>query len=203
MKKVHQPHDELTVHVKGRNLTVTPALHDQVVRKLSKLEKYHDRLHDIDVELLTEPTRDAAHRNCVEATTRVLGQTIRVSSTDVDMFAAIDAVVDKLYRHLNRQKERIKSHHGTKLAETLPTESFVEPENGSPGVDAGADVGPVVRVERLDMKPLFEDEAIEEMETGGRQFYVFLNGRTEQVNVLYRHEDGGYGLIEPHVRSKN
>jgi putative sigma-54 modulation protein len=50
------------------------------------------------------------------------------------------------------------------------------------------------------MKPQFEDEAVEQMEALGHAFYVFLNARNEQVNVLYRRKDGAYGLIEPRVR---
>lgn len=202
MKRAQRPNEQVTVHVKGKNVIVTPALHDQVVRKMGKLDKYLDRLQDIEVELRTEHTRASAHHNCVEATTRVLGRTIRVTATHEDMHAAIDATVDKLYRQLNRQKERLKSHQASRLVDVLPTGG---PEGGpgeeAPGEEPAADSPGAggIRVERLEMKPQFEEEAVEEMEAAGRDFYVFLNARSERVNVLYRHSDGGYALIEPLV----
>jgi putative sigma-54 modulation protein len=201
MKKMRRPREQLSVHVKGRNMTVTPALHDQVVRKMGKLERYHDRLQSIDVELQTEKTHDAASQNCVEATTYVRGKTLRVTSIHEDMHAAIDEAVDKLYRQLNRQKERMKSHHASKLSESLPgakSESLAEePLEGDTVAPNGRESG--LRIERLDVEPQFEEDAIEAMEALGHDFYVFLNARNERFSVLYRRSDGGYGVIEPHA----
>jgi putative sigma-54 modulation protein len=169
---------------------VAPALQEQVVRKMGRLDKYLDRLQGIDVELYVEQTRDAAHRNHVEATAHVPGQILRVATEHGDMRAALDQAVDRLYRRLNRRKERIKTHHAAKPAELVP-----QAEEGGEEVEITTE--PVVEVERLEMKPLFEDEAIQAMETLGREFYVFLNARSEQVNVIYRRTDGVYGLIAP------
>jgi putative sigma-54 modulation protein len=201
MKKQKVAREELTVHVKGKNMSVTPALHDQVLHKMGRLDKYLDRLQTIEVELHTEKTRDAASQNCVEATTHIRGKTLRVTSTHEEMHAAIDEAVDKLYRQLNRQKERMKSHHATKLVETLPSgelegEDEAREEDRSP---ASGERDSVVRVERLDLEPQFEEEAIEAMEALGHDFYVFLNARNERMRVLYRRSDGGYAVIEPHV----
>src|SRR5437588_2657583 len=156
MKKLRRPSEELTVHVKGKNMTITPALHDVVVNKMGRLAKYLDRLQAIEVELRTEKTREAAHQNCVEATTRVRGATIRVESTNEAMVAAIDDAVDKLYRKLNRQKERMKSHHGERLAEALPgDETALEPDVGpsESAAQRGNGGSPVVQIERLDVEP--------------------------------------------------
>lgn len=194
MKRAHGPAGEVDVRVKGKNLTITPALHDQVVEKMRKLDKYLDRLQGIDVELSTEKTREADRHNVVEATTHVAGRTIRACTEGADMYAAIDEAVDKLYRQLNRQKERMKSHHGGRAPEVLPVEA---------GVDLPADVGEinepldrVIRIERLDVKPQFEDEAIDELESSGKQFHVFVNAQSEQVNVVYRDQSGGYVLVK-------
>jgi putative sigma-54 modulation protein len=197
MKKAQRARTGVSVQVKGKNLPVTPALRDQVVHKMNKLDKYLDRLDQIEVELSTEKTRDADHHNHVEATTHVAGRTIRVTSVHGDMYAAIDEAVDKLYRQLNRQKERMKSHHPGKTTATQP--GVLEDEYGAPAaVDDGLEGSePIVHIERLEVKPQFEEEAIAEMASSTRDFYVFLNARNEQVNVLYRREDGSYGLIEP------
>lgn len=197
MKKGHRTAGGVAVQVKGKNLTLTPALHDHVVQKMSGLDKYLDQLHEIEVELCTEKTREAGHHNHVEANTHVAGQSIRVTASHEDMYAAIDEAVDKLYRQLNRKKERLKGRHTGRGADTLP-----EAGNGEEVAPEAADESleePIIRVERLDVKPQFEDEAVADMQLQGHSFYVFLNARNEQVNVLYRHNDGTYGLIEPRV----
>lgn len=198
MKKPRPATGEVTVLVKGRNVTITPALHDQVVRKMQRLSKYLDRLQTIDVELCTESTRNAAQQNRVDATTHVAGRTIRVATLDAEMHAAIDQAVDKLYRQLNRQKERMKSHQGAGLAESLPVDApdLAFPEPLDDGASAEA---PAIHVERLEVKPQFEEEAIEELDSNENGFYVFLNARNEKLNVVYRREDGSYGLIEPRI----
>jgi len=185
----------VTVHVKGKNMVVPPELHDQVVAKMVRLDKYHDKLQGIEVELSIEKTRSAEHKNRAEATTHVTGRTVRVTAANADMQAAVDACVDKLYRQLNRQKERLKAHHGNGPAEVSDFEpsEFTGPFSDGDGAQ-GSDPEPVVQ---LEMKPQFEDEAVEELQLNGGNFHVFLNARNEQVNVLYRHHDGTYGLIEP------
>lgn len=193
MKKARHPGGEVAVHVKGKNLTVTPALHDQVVRKMARLDKYLDRLQEIEVELCTEKTRDLDEQCHVEATTRVAGRTIRVTGTDGEMYAAVDQVVDKLYRRLNRHKERLKAHTGSKLAE-MPVVS-----EAPLGEEPAAERVPSIRPERLTVDPMFEDEAVDELEASKRDFLVFINARSEQINVLYRRADGDYGLVEPRL----
>ena len=110
------------------------------------------------------------------------------------MHAAVDEAVDKLYRQLNKQKERLKTHHASRPID-LP--NYIEPETGVEWSEDEDERRPLVHVERLEMKPQFEDEAIEEMEALGKNFYVFLNARNEQVCVVYHRTDGSYGLIEP------
>jgi putative sigma-54 modulation protein len=173
-------------------MTVTQAMHDQVVNKMQRLDKYLDRLQSIDVELCKEHTRATTDKNQVEVIAHVPGHVMRVTTSDADMIAAVDEAVDKLYRQLNRTKERMKAHHGVKPAEVLALPSEVEPE-----LETETAEGVPLHIERLEINPLFEDEAIEELENQRRGFYVFLNARNERINVLYRREDGSYALIEP------
>lgn len=186
----HTPAGQVVVRVKGKNLTVTPALRDHVVQKMRRLDKYFDRLSDIEVELSSEQTRQAEHHHHVEATTRVLGRVIRVTTMSADTYAAIDDAVDKLYRQLNRHKERIKAHHGSRAELDIPLETEQEEDEGPE---------PIVHSEPLRMKPMFEEEALAELAAQNAPFYVFLNARTEQVNVLYGRDDGSFALVEPAI----
>lgn len=190
MKRSRQA-ESVSVQVKGKGLSVTPELHDHVVSKMQRLARYLDRLQTIDVELWRESARAAEDQNHVEATAHVPGRTLRVETCNADMFAAIDEAVDRLYRQINRKKERMKAHHGVKPAEILELEP--DTDDTSP-----TDINEtVIHVEKLSVKPEFEDEAVEALETQGRPFYVFLNARNERINVLYRRTDGSYGLVEP------
>lgn len=195
MKQGPSSSAELTVHVKGKHLPITPALRDHVVAKMSRLDKYLDRLQSIEVELSTEKTRDAGHHNHVEATTHVAGKVVRVCTSHEDMYAAVDEAVDKLYRQLNRRKERLKGHHGTRASgfaagiEAGDGTALAEPERDG--------VLPEIMPERLELEPMFDEEALAELQQTSAPFYVFLNARNEQINVLYRRANGAYGLIEP------
>src|SRR5947209_1512869 len=193
MKKGNKTPGGVSVEVKGKNLALTPALHDQVVHKMHRLDKYLDRLNSIEVELCTEKTRDSAHHNLVDATAHVGGRVIRARTTHADMYAAVDEAVDKLYRQLNRTKERMKSHSSRESGEFLADGPVLEGQ--ADDIESPAEAG--IRVERLHLEPMFEDEAVEELEAEGKSFYVFLNARNEQVNVVYRHTDGSFGLIVP------
>jgi putative sigma-54 modulation protein len=185
--------------VKGKNMAIDDALREQVVHKMRKLDKYLDLLQEIEVEICHEKTRDAGSRNHVEATTHVAGRTLRVATENGDVQAAVDEAVDRLYRQLNRKKERMKSHHATRLAEALPADTSTASKLPLLHEQEGDERQPVIHVERLDVKPQFEDEAVLEMDAQGWGFFVFLNARTEEVNVLYRRDDGTYGLIEPRL----
>jgi putative sigma-54 modulation protein len=110
------------------------------------------------------------------------------------MFAAIDAVVDKLYRQINRYrgKRRRKVRGGTgelTMEEPLPIET-VE------GVDEDRQI---VRYKKFPLHPMTADEAIEQMELLGHDFFVFFDIDTDAVNVLYRRHDGDYGVLQPEL----
>jgi putative sigma-54 modulation protein len=193
MKRSHQAPGQVEVHVKGSHLLVTQALHDQVVQKMAKLDRYFDKLQTVEVELCWEKTRAADQQCRVEATTHVKGRSMRVVASHADMYAAIDEIVDKLHRSLNRQKERTKSHGTSKISDALSEPDDLE----LPQLDLTQDEVPTIIHERLQIKPQFEEEAIAEMDASGLTFFVFMNARNENVNVLYRHADGSYGVIEP------
>ncbi len=179
--------DGIDVHVKGKGLLVTPELRDLVERKMSRLDKYHDRLQSVDVELIHEKTRAADQQNSVDVVARVPGQTIHVQAAAAEIHAAVDDAVDKMYRHLNRKKERQKGHHGSKAADVLSSEPEAE------------QAGTRIAVERPLLEPLTEEAAIESLDESGRPLFVFLNARNQQVNVVYRRQGGGYCIVEPRI----
>jgi putative sigma-54 modulation protein len=191
---------DVVVTVKGKNMTVAPAMRKFVVSKMARLDRYLDRLETIEIELATEKTRETSSQNHVEASARVAGKTIRVVARNADMRSAVDEAVDKLYRQLNRRKERLKSHYPERPAGRLPLAEIEElPEEFAPDESTPGKRPAAIEIERLSLEPMFVDEAVAEIRATGYGFYVFLNAHNEHVNVLYRRGDGSLGLIEPSV----
>jgi putative sigma-54 modulation protein len=193
------PAEALHVSVTGRNMPVTPALDEYAVAKMSRLTRYLDRLSRVEVVLSSEHARESSRRNLAEATATVRGRVVRAESSEADMYAAIDGVVDKLHLQLTKFKERSRSHKGRGPGESLDIDVVGGPDETitSLSEDSSDSDARIVEVKQYTMKPMFADEAIDAMEEMGHTFFVFLDARTEQVSVVYRRRDGAYGLIEP------
>jgi ribosome hibernation promoting factor len=141
--------------------------------------------------------------------------TLEASSESDDMYASIDQVLDKIARQMRKYKTRLMQRHRPRKGGVRHLEEQVlrwewlanlaeSPEqNGAaePVVEAEAAVeesGPtVIHTEKYPIKPMFIDEAVLQMEMSTKQFLVFLNAKSEKVNVLYRRKNGDFGLIEP------
>jgi putative sigma-54 modulation protein len=167
------------VIVRGKNMEVTEALRDHVIRKLSKLGRHFEH-EPVTAEALLWVEKD---RQIIEVTLPLEGgRLLRGEEETPDMYASVDLVVDKLERQLNKLKSRVRprAHAG--------------PERT--GVAAEPD-GTLVRRKTFPAKPMAVDEAILQMEMLGHDFFAFANAESEQINVVYRRKDGNYGLLEP------
>lgn len=204
----HRRTEPLKVTVTGRNMAVTDALHDYATEKIGHLERYLDRLAGITIVLGTEDTRRADQRYSAEATATVKGRTVRAQVADANMYAAIDAVTDKMHLQLTRLKERTRDHKrgavpemaGTELQSGIasPVNNVQDDEYDGDENEYDNDEEPrIVRTKQFLLKPMFSDEAIEELQSLDHEFFVFLNAENEQVSVVYRRRDGNFGLIEP------
>jgi ribosome hibernation promoting factor len=100
----------MQLSVTGHHIDVTPALRDYVGTKLAKLERHFDNMTDIHCILTVEKLIHKA-----EATVHVGGSTIHADSTDGDMYAAIDLLVDKLDRQVKKYKEKLTDHHAKEV----------------------------------------------------------------------------------------
>ena len=169
-----------------RNLELTPRLREYVEKKIDKLDRYLSDIDEARVELGVENSRSSAHRQVAQLTVRVHGSILRSEERASDMFAAVDAAVDKMRRQMSRYKERRLDRW--QRAE----EQAVAEEEAGPAE--------IVRVKRFEVLPMTAAEAIEQMELLGHQFFVFLNADESGINVVYRRRTGDYGLIVPEVR---
>jgi putative sigma-54 modulation protein len=166
-------------------MKVTPRLREYVERKVGKLDRYLPSIDEARIDLTVENTRSAAHSQVAQLTVRVRGTILRAEERTNDMFASIDVVLDKMYRQIARYKgKRQDRWHAP--AEPLPIEEPAEETEGE-----------IVRVKRFDVRPMMPEEAIEQMELLGHTFYIFLNANEDAINVVYRRDDGDYGLLQP------
>jgi putative sigma-54 modulation protein len=199
----------LEITFTGRNVEVTRPLRQYAAKRLSKLDKYFgERPVDAEVRMSVE-----RKRHVVEVTIPLGGMLLRGEVASADMYASIDLVVDKLERQIHKFKTRLnrKLRKDSTLlaaagaaaslaaspegAEGAPEAPAAEP-SGEEGIRGGEEF-PVVRRKRFAVKPLPVDEAILQMNLLGHDFFVFRNAESEEINVVYRRQDGSYGLIEP------
>jgi putative sigma-54 modulation protein len=164
------------------------ALKTYVEEKLDRVKKYIEEPVIAQAYLTVEKIRHIA-----EITLTAKGITIKASEATNDMYASIDAVIDKIERQLRRYKERLKGHKPateTRVREGRKTIVQAESlEQQQPPV--------VIRSEPIFIKPMSVDEAVMQMDLMHKDFLVFTDAGSENINVIYRRKDGNYGLIEP------
>jgi putative sigma-54 modulation protein len=191
----------MEIVVRGRNVTVTERVQEYVEKKIGKLERYLPIIDEARMELSQEETRSAQHRMIAQLTVRSRGKVLRAEERDQDLFAAIDLVAEKMQRQITRFKDRLYSRGQVRGAETLRV-----PEATELAVEAEAvaevevePVGSIVRTKTFAMTPMNPEEAIEQMELLGHDFFVFYNSEVDGINVLYRRRTGDYGLLQPEL----
>lgn len=182
--------------INGHNMEVTSRLHNYVEKKTGKLDRYMPNLAEVHVELSATNARNTLERQVAQITIRdKKGTILRAEERSNDIFAAIDAVIDKLYRQISRYRGKRKrkwrsgvdKNEELMMGEPLPgEEDFIETEEPA-----------IVRYKQFTMRPMSAEEALDQIELLGHDFFVFFNADEQAVNVLYRRRDNNYGLLQP------
>ena len=188
----------LKVEIFVRNLDLTDRLRDYVTRKVSKMDRYLDVIEEAKVDLnYAKSARSASDRQVAQITVRGKGVLLRAEERTDDMFASVDAVLDKLYRQIERYKGKRWKSRGDGRSAKQVAQAF---EPLSPDTSDLTVSDMIVRRKRFQLAPMDELEAVEQMSLLDHEdFFVFLNTDTNQVNVLYRRLDGKLGLIETEI----
>lgn len=185
----------MELSVNGRNMEVTTRLRNYVEKKTGKLDRYMPNLAEIHVDLSETNARNAVERQVAQITVRDnRGTILRAEERSNDMFASVDAVVDKLYRQISRYRgKKQRKYRGGNggdemiMGEPLPMEEeMIE-----------SDEPTIVRTKRFTMRPMTTEEAVDQLELLGHDFFVFFNADEQAVNVLYRRRDDNFGLLQP------
>ena len=176
--------------VKGKNIDVPAAVRRYAEKRFRRIERLLDDRSEATVELSVEQHRNAEDSHIVEVTLVIDGQTLRGHAAGLNHEAGIDEVVDKIERRAVdfKQKPRIRAR---------PEEEKAILRRIADGTAEPTRDRRIVKVKRFAIEPMFEEDALARMDELGHEFFVFVNAETERVGVLYRRDDGDYGLIEP------
>lgn len=179
-------------NIRGENLEVTGAIREYVEKKISKLERYFDAPLTSEVHVNLSVYNDEQR---IEVTIPMTNLLLRAEEEHIDLYAAIDLVVDKLERQIRKYKTKINRKF---RQEGSPKYIFAEMESEPVTVaEPESDELEIVRTKRFNLKPMDSEEAILQMDMLGHTFFVFENAASGDTNVVYRRKDGKYGLIEP------
>jgi len=204
----------MQIIIKGKQTEVQPRLREHIVRKVQKLSRLVGSNARIEVTVSEEKTRSSHDRYTVQLAISNNSHAIHseVSASNANM--ALDLVLDKATAQLGRYKDRQTSsrRHRTPPVKVLSLSrsgslSFIEEE----GVEEEEELvatpiteerneeiwTKIMEIRRIQTKPMSDQEVIAEMEMNGFSFYPFFNEETRSVNVMYRLDKGGYGLLVP------
>ena len=174
----------MRLQVKGKNVDVSDSLKDYAAQKLGKLDKHLNDAARLELELQVEKNPSIAENQVAEATVWTKGPILRARESSTDMKASIDQLVDKLERQVTRYRE--KRGRRRRPGRQAPDEGIQMPEEPQ-----------IVKTKQFAVKPMDAQEAVLQLELIGHDFFVFRNADSGDINVVYRRNAGGYGLIEP------
>jgi putative sigma-54 modulation protein len=171
----------MNIIVTGRHLEVTPALKTYAEKKIQRFDRYLSNITEAVVTLIVEK-----YRHKVEVLLKVNGVLIQAEGITGDVYSSIDEVAEKLERQIKKYKEKLVSHRKS------------EGKAGATAIEAAPpEVGRIIKNKRFELKPMSPDEATMQMELLDKDFFVFTNDNSGDINVIYRRRDGNFGLIEP------
>jgi len=166
----------------AKNYKISDKLKDIIEKKLNKLEKYFN--NDVDVKVACIEQND----NCkLEVTINSAGLFIRSEVSSDNMYNNIDLAMPKLERQIIKNNKKYKNKFAERTAFDALEFLEEEPEEVKHSV---------VKKKTFELNPMTVEDAEAYMEAVGHSFYVFLNGETGEINILYKRNDGNLGLIE-------
>ncbi|GAA4718896.1 ribosome hibernation-promoting factor, HPF/YfiA family [Brevibacillus fulvus] len=181
----------MKLNIRGENIQITEALRDYVEKKVGRLDRYFDNPVPTEVQVTLRVLRG---EGTIEVTIPLPNVLMRAEATDSDMYAAIDLVVEKLERQIRKHKTKLSR----KMRMAAGNKVAIRDAEPVTVIDQDEDVEiDIVRIKRFNLKPMDAEEAVLQMDMLGHNFFVYQNSETNQVNVVYRRNDGRYGLIEP------
>ena len=197
---------EITIH--GDGIKISEALDQYTRSRVDRLDRYLPNIAQVGVELAIIRTHRGADIAIAQITVQhARGAILRAEERlDIEnrntIRFAINKAVDKLHRQIDRFKskrksknQKVRDKYRATVAELDAAEDV--PEYAATVDDAAAEATEILRRKQIELIPMNEEEAIEQLELLDHNFYMFMNADSTQVNVLYRRDNGGYGILVP------
>ena len=177
----------MDITVTFRHTEPIESLKTYAEEKISKIKKYLDSPMEAHIVLSVEKFRHQA-----DVTLSVNGTRIKAVEVTEDMYSAIDQVMDKIEKQVKRHLSKIRDHRieNQKSEETAAIEEM----------EASQELAmeePVIQIEKLVAKPIDPEEAAMQLTMSGKEFLIFRNAKSMDINVIYKRGDGNFRLIEP------
>ncbi len=192
----------MKILIHGKNLELTGALKEYTEAKIEKAtHHYKDIVKEADIHLSIEKNPRVSFQTA-EVTIFANGTVIRAEEKTENLYSSIDLVSNKLCRKLRKYKERNnKTTHNNHLKnkESLPIESmesrFLDEAFLKEGIEASLPE-PSIKNKYFEMNPMSSEEARKQLDLIDHDFYVFRNKKNNELQVIYKRNHGGYGLIQ-------
>ena len=178
----------MRINYTTKKMTLKSSTKDHVEKKLAKMDKFFDSEADASVVFRI----DSGRVTC-ELTIRNNSMVYRAEDSSMDIIEAFDSACDIIVRRIRRQKTKLEKRLRSAAVDDYSTEFDLPP------IQDDTDEYQVIRHKQISLKPLSVQEALLQMEMLGHQFFVFCNDETNLVSVVYKRNDGNYGLIEPNL----
>lgn len=196
------------VSVTGRNVEITDAMRDYAVEKVSKMERFSQRI--ISVHVIME-VQKLLHK--VDIVMKVDNIKIKSSAISPDIYASIDEAAHKLQTQLVRYKQRIQDHHFKPTKEVDMEVNVLRPLSDQELAEINEEIDyenrqniikryapkQIVSKDTKPLKQLTNNEAMLKLELSGDPFLLFLCEEDRRLKLIYRRKDGNYGIIEPKI----
>ncbi|AFY58217.1 SSU ribosomal protein S30P [Rivularia sp. PCC 7116] len=186
---------KLVIH--GKNIEITDAIREYVHQKIEKAANhFHHITNEVDVHLSVAKNPRINPNQTAEVTIYANGNIIRAEESSENLYASIDLVANKIARQLRKYKERRrdkKIHDRTNNIEEIIPEEMVTDLIGDRTPELPEEV---VRTKYFAMPPMTVSQALEQLRLVGHDFYMFHNSETDEINVIYERNHGGYGVIQ-------
>ena len=174
----------MKIIVTGKNITISEKIQDAIDKRFEKLGKFF--ADDIQANIVIHPERDKVK---MEATIVTKGTIFRAEDVSQDVFDRIDIVADKLSSQMTKYKGKLQKRN--KSGESVRFEMIPEiPE------EEQAEEAKIVKSKKFQLQPMSVDEAVMQMELLQHNFFVYLDQETDSVSVVYKRNDGNYGVVE-------
>jgi putative sigma-54 modulation protein len=189
----------MELRISSRHAELSPALKQYIDKKLHKFDRHLPNVQSVSVEMTSQVSRSQGEMHVAQGTLHVGREVLRAEVQASDPFEAVDLMVTKLQRQVERYKGKRRDRRQGRgnLAAPVPTSPDTVIDEATE--EADDEDAPVVRRKRFAIFPMDEDEAIEQMELLGHDFFLYQNPTSGRINLVYRRKEGGYGLLEPEI----